>query len=303
MKESQVKNRILEDVIRLTWYILTFGIILISILSRLLPDINYFIDLFSHFQLQYFITLMLLLTLGLLIPQLDKRLLIPVIIYQIVLAIAIFPMKISPAENELITDSDIFFINANYYNNGDDISEYIRSLNINTVAIVETNENIISDLTKTYGEPRSIEGYGGKTCVIFSKEPVFDYLIDQNNFTYPVCTTVLNDTVLVVVHPYPPFGNNNYFAQIDHFNEVSTLLEQIEEDGYNFILMGDFNSTIYSPIFRREFSGIFKQNNYTWSAAFPLALPIDHAMSNISIHVSPSKILSSDHSGLFIDIQ
>lgn len=302
MKESQEKKITLQDMAKLAWLIIVSLIIMISAISIFIPGVHYYIDLFSHFQLQYFTVLLMLLLAGLLIPKMDRKLIIPVVIYEILLASALFPMRMTAAEKDLIARSDIFFINANYYNENADIAEYIVDTDINTIAIVETNEALITNLTKHYGPPISQEGVGSKTCVIFSNEPNIEYPLDQNAYAYPICTTIIDGTVLVVIHPYPPFGNEYYFAQIEHFEQIGDLLDKIRDDGYNFILMGDFNSSIYSPVFRHEFSEFFKQNNYTWSASLPLMLPIDHAMSNMPIEVAPSKTLSSDHAGLFVDI-
>lgn len=299
------KNFSMKNSIKLIWIISTFGIISVSVISRYIGGVWFFIDLFSHFQLQYLIAITVIFMIGVIFKLADFKIFGLIFVFVISQLIIIYPLKFSKASDEQISKSDLFYINANYFNKeGNTISQYIEDKKMETVAIVELNEDLDSKMQDNYGLPVVRSGFNSKTCAIYSNNPTAqEYHINGDTFTYPICTAKIDAFVIVLIHPYPPFGQLYYENQIKYFEEISSLLNNLEAKNEKFILIGDFNSSIYSPIFREKFKDIFKINNYTWKPYFPLMIPIDHAMSNIDIKVAITDKLTSDHAGLFVDFK
>ncbi len=305
MSKMKNKNFDIKNSIKLLWFICTFGIITISVISRYIGGVWFFIDLFSHFQLQYLIAISFLFIIGIILKVTNFKTLGLIFAFVISQLIIIYPMKITQASKEHVSSSDLFYINANYFNNDlETIYEYIQNKDLENVAIVELNETLDLKIQEKYGAPIVTSGYNSKTCAIYSKNQSAEkYNLDEETFTYPICTAKINGFVIILIHPYPPFGKLYYENQIKYFKEISSLLKYFEDKNEKYILIGDFNSSIYSPIFRENFENIFKINNYTWRPYFPLMLPIDHAMSNTDIKVTITDRLTSDHSGLFVDFE
>jgi endonuclease/exonuclease/phosphatase (EEP) superfamily protein YafD len=217
----------------------------------------------------------------------------------IISIILITPFQIAPKP---LQNSDIYFMNTNVYNeNYTEILEYIKKYNPQKVALVEVRIEIIDKIKENYGEPVTYINGGAYSCAIFSREkPIKTEPIQVE--TYPICKAVFEDYTLLVIHPYPPLTHESYSSQKEYFSQIQNELEHLRQNGENFVLVGDFNSTIYSGVFRKYFGEYHNVNHYTWNPKSPLALPIDHGLSNLPIETSKGDKLSSDHTGLFIKL-
>ena len=99
----------------------------------------------------------------------------------------------------------------------------------------------------------------------------------------------------MVVHPLPPMSQELAQQQ----KEVFAFIAQKQKEIPELMVLGDFNSTPFSAVFRRYFmTGSWyssEPNRYTWNVASPLTIPIDHVLSTKALRIEVSPQLNSDH--------
>ena len=67
-----------------------------------------------------------------------------------------------------------------------------------------------------------------------------------------------------------------YSAQTDFFREISERV--MGKTG--FVIVGDFNSTPFSTVFRSYFGKFFDVTAYSWGTRSIFTIPIDHALTD-----------------------
>ncbi|MCX6807548.1 MAG: endonuclease/exonuclease/phosphatase family protein [Patescibacteria group bacterium] len=289
MNDSKI---IVKNIFRLV----CFGLIALSCITLLFGDRLFILDLFSHFQLQYFIALIIFL-----IFALTKKYWLEgfiILIYGIFLFAAFLqPLSFLPSQME---KPDIFFMNTWYNNkNVHDITEAISKAKPNIIALVEINRKLLTQMTVLYGKPKVYHPANDSfSCAIFSKEtPISTQVILVNK--YPVCRADFAKFTMLVIRPHPPFTPSYWHMQKQYFAKVRDLIDEIKMKN-DFIVVGDFNSTYYSKVWRNFFNDYFNGNIYTWNTFRPLTLPLDRVLSNLRLEVRRGPQLSSDHVPLLI---
>lgn len=119
-----------------------------------------------------------------------------------------------------------------WYENKDtqDIVNAVNKVKPKIIAMVEANPQIVSEISEKYDLPRVWHDNFFYSCVIWSEsEPVEARII---KLTYPICYAKFPNFDLFVVHPLPPMTLANRDKQIQHFQELKTLIRK-----KNFILI------------------------------------------------------------------
>ena len=276
--------------------ILTICFVSLPYLVTLFGPWNIYLDMVSHFIVQIAIVGILSVLLTVAVTR--------QLIYLSLLSIVIFPIITElpinfPASS--ISKGDIYYINMNYFNR--DITPIINSLEKSeseTVVITELTSGMSSELKELYNYS-VIHTERAFSCGIFSQEKPLSSII--HHFTYPTCLAEFKSFTIITVHPYPPFNKSQWESQKIYFEEVRKVYNQYQKAGKNPILIGDFNSSNFSPVFKKYFGDIRGANtNYTWSTNSILALPLDHALGNKVESVSVAPLVSSDHAPLIIKL-
>lgn len=287
---------------QIAWYLSVAFILGLMLLLPAIGSIYYFFDLFTHFQGQYFIAMIFLLLLGLLFQIRKIGLSIITLIVILHFAILIHPVQVVPSDLGNMGEADLYYLNALHFNDDtESIEDQVSQVKPEIVAFVEANDQLIDSISQTYGNPADKEGAGALTCVIFSKGEYEDYQLDQDGLIYPVCSIMKERTVILAIHPYPPLSGEFLEQQSKHFKQVKEILDIIQEEGYDFILVGDFNSTFYTRQFREYFGEFHEKNIYSWEADRLWSIPIDHTLSNKDIQTFAAPKTSSDHSAILVD--
>ena len=116
---------------------------------------------------------------------------------------------------------------------------------------------------------------------------------------------------LAVAHPVPPAGPTSSALRNEQLRQLSEILQNFR--GSEIILLGDLNTSPWSPVYRRlEHStglhnaarglGLFP----TWPTAIrPLMIPLDHCLLSsglraVSLHTGPE--VGSDHLPVLVEI-
>lgn len=280
---------------RILLSISAFSIITISFTSLFLSKNLFLIDLFSHYQLQYLTILLIIAIFSLFYKKIFSFIIISIYITSI-FYIYLMPFQIFPSEIQ----GDIFYMNTYYYNFNDEIiiNEILKN-SPEIIFLVEANEKLISKLSKYYGKPVIERNNKFDSFVLFSKINYSNPKINQiDGLNY--ITIKFDKFTLFGIHAYDPLSPNKRKKNIQLIKTIREQINTIDKADEKFIILGDFNNTYFSATFRDYFKEFFHKNIFSWSTNRPWILPIDHALSNFEIEISPTKKLSSDHNGLVI---
>jgi endonuclease/exonuclease/phosphatase (EEP) superfamily protein YafD len=284
--------------------IATYIVSLALFASTFLGQFHWFIDIWSHFIVQ--VSIVGLLS-ALVIYILSRRPIAFLLFLPVISILVIYgPYSFFPAKNSDRSLGEIYYINMNYFNEDTaPIINQIEDIKPKTVAVVEVNSRLVEKLSINFPN-RIIHTQDAASCAIYSKEPFIGEVITDT--IYPICIAEFESYTLIVVHPFPPMSDNLWEKQVEHFAEIRKLIDNsspylINRTGRSNIVIGDFNSTIFSPTYRYQFGKFHKISHYTWNTGSPLSIPIDHAISNsLELKIKMLQKVSSDHNGLSVEV-
>jgi len=118
------------------------------------------------------------------------------------------------------------------------------------------------------------------------------------------------ELTILGTHPLPPIGPQYFQSRNNQFDSVNNLVDQI---GTEMIVMGDFNSTTFSPNFKRllENEQLYDTRSGfgvlpTWNAHWKLfSITLDHAFVTDGIeviHRGVGEPNGSDHLPVILEV-
>lgn len=137
-------------------------------------------------------------------------------------------------------------------------------------------------------------------------------LADYNGPAVIVQINIGNRLVSIVsVHPPPPGGKKNFDHRTEILNQTAAFVNPLPEPK---ILIGDLNTTMWSPYYKRFVGQIGLKNARkgfgvlpSWPTQLPpLFIPIDHCLVSQEIQVTNVRtggLVGSDHLPLVVDLQ
>jgi hypothetical protein len=269
-------------------------------LSPIWGIFSHAIDIVSHFSLQ--ITIVGILSTLLFTWIIKKPIYLSVLSIMILPLIPHLPINMD-YDNDLTGTHEIYYVNMNYLNKDvEDILEQIDSQNAEIVVVIELTPEVQKELSKKFTNS-IFKAKHALSCGIFTNKDFVDsYVLDVE---YPTCVMEFVDYTIITAHPMPPYNNELWRLQQSHFESVRDIFNTQRFNSKSPIIIGDFNSSIYSGVYKKYFGDIKTDStNYTWNIKNPtLSIPIDHALTK-DFHLE-IKLLetTSDHSALLIDIQ
>jgi endonuclease/exonuclease/phosphatase (EEP) superfamily protein YafD len=270
-----------------------------------------FLELFSHFRLQYFVSAFLLTTTFIflrrttwIIVGLGTFLLNAWFVVPWYLAFGV--------ENS--DDSDIKLLHANVLVSNDSSLRFIALVNNESPDIVVMQEatprwmNSIGEIDALYPYKIVEDRDDPFGIALYSKFP-FDSIsvVESEPFGYPevVASAIIGRDRLNIIssHPMPPIGRNNYAARNLQLEGVARLAATTPGP---LILVGDLNISMWAAHYRRfeQQSGLSNARKGfgiepTWPLFLPIAMiPIDHALVSDDIAVTgfdTAADIGSDH--------
>jgi len=220
-------------------------------------------------------------------------------------------------QSEVWDDISIMQLNIYYKNkNVDKVISYIKEIKFPDIVLIqEATQELIDKLEPlkaeypyTYAAPER----GAYGMILFSKIPIaktqrvsFDN--NANNYTLVEFKTPQNNLpfALIELHAFSPAGDYQMNQRKQELEEISTIITQLPSE--HKILIGDLNTTPYSPYFyklqnksglKNAMQGLRIEG--TWPSYFPffLRIPLDHLLVSNKICVLKQVIcpdLGSDH--------
>jgi len=207
----------------------------------------------------------------------------------------------------------------NVWFKNEDVGPLITYINENAstdiILIQEATPDIAQQLAllKT-NYPYSFESpqWGAYGMVLYSKIPFskadrIHFKDESNNYTIFEFKTPKNNIPFTLIehHACSPVGDQSMTQRAHELEEVAKVINEVASE--HKILIGDLNTTPYSPYFvklikdsrlKNSMQGLRTQG--TWPSDFPsfLRIPLDHLLVSHKIHVVSQEVcppLGSDH--------
>jgi endonuclease/exonuclease/phosphatase (EEP) superfamily protein YafD len=296
-------------------------------------SVNLGAEILIHFCMQFFIAALFFLVLYSALKEKKKIIASSLItIYFLsILALSFKAPEISTHKN--FEDITILQFNANYRNeNTEKTILYIKSLDeekSNAPDIVLIQEATVrtkyklNELTKDYPYVIDDAQEGPYGMLIYSKIPIEHAFQQKFDLSWNKYTVLHLKTpkkkmpfVLYELHATSP-AHPAHLAKIEQRkHELNSIAEIISADKIkNVILVGDLNTTPYSPYFRtlEKISGLRNsmRGNYLWGSwpnflPFFMRIPLDHVLVSQKMKITHRTVetdLGSDHMPILTQIR
>ncbi|MCP4358809.1 MAG: hypothetical protein GY796_12390 [Chloroflexi bacterium] len=199
----------------------------------------------------------------------------------------------------------------------DPILELIQSLDPDLILFVETTESWVeqmASLEQTYLYSHLEPRYSGAGLALFSRLPLTKATVWGSfpQFRPAIMAQVLVDgepVTVIAVHPYPPLRHESWRTRNQQLAEVANFVAAQNEP---VIVIGDLNTTPWSPIFRNFLEEAGLQDGRrgfgvkpTWPTHLPfMRIPLDHFLATEEISVQNFSLgpdVGSDHFPVIVD--
>jgi endonuclease/exonuclease/phosphatase (EEP) superfamily protein YafD len=292
------------------------GTLLVSALT-LWDTGQHYVELFSHFRVQY-----LVIALVLLIVLVFRR--APVYVALLLAAVAInasFLMPWYQAAQAAPGGAQLKFVYANLLSTNNEFDPLLQLLDEEQPDLVFLQEfsprwrTATAALNPTYPYQYARVRSDNFGIAMFSRVPIESMShVDSPPFGYPtlIATTRLNEMELTLVssHPMIPVGRRNFAGRNEQIHSLTSLVNAAEGP---VMLLGDLNATVWDRHYRQFESRTGLRNARrgfgilpTWPTFLPIAMiPIDHVLVSEEISVIEARTgprIGSDHLPLIVTV-
>lgn len=294
----------------------TFGFSIVTVFN----DLHRYLELFSHFRLQYLFAALVFVLLFLVLKHYKSAAVMAVIMG--LNAFYVLPWYFA-AENDNRSEylADIKVMHSNVYSENTNYQAFIDLVleeSPDILVIQEVNTGWAAQLQAlekllyyNHVVPQD-DNFG---MAIYSKYP-FDTLQETYWGPYDILGFVVTITVLdqqislLSTHTIPPVSNEGYDSRNAQLYE---LIEAAKQAQNPLIIVGDFNITMWS----KDYEHLLADNNLfnarkgfgllpTWPTQFPFAMiPIDHCLLSSDFTVRNIRVgedIGSDHLPLIVSL-
>ena len=304
--------------VRNSLFIILSSLAIFTLLPTLFPNI-WWIDLMSHFRVQYSIVLFLLFIIFIGFQRKKMPLIIVVLLF-IWNAKQVFPLYISPKlvsenSNKRISILSINLLSSN--TNFQKVLELIKEKDPDILVFMELTpkwEEQLSSIYQLYPYRASevrIDNFGIGMLSKTKMETSVTYF--ENNIKPSIIGNFHHSeepVTIIATHPVPPINSFTFELRNAQLKDLANRRASFSD---NFILIGDLNTSSFSSHFKdllakselkdsRNGFGI----GTTWPADFyPLRTTLDHCLVSKGINVlnqSPQPNIGSDHLPIFVEI-
>ncbi len=300
--------------------IIAAGVVIsISTILGFLGFLYWFLDLFSHFRVQYFIGLSIV-SLLLLIPRNYNKIALCFGLLAIVNLSTILPLYLGRTTNDLNSQISqrILLLNVNtQFGSIAKVSKVIQDYNPDIVVLEEIDDKWVSGLQLLsnlylYSKIQPREDNFGIT--LYSKYPLTQadiiYIGDADiPSIFAEVETNNGKFVILATHPLPPTSKEYSILRNKQLEELPRFIRDAPSP---VLLIGDLNISLWSWHFRKLLreSGLKDSSQGrgvqpTWPSHNPLLLiPIDHCLYSKGIEIIRKEIgpgVGSDHYPVIVD--
>ena len=305
---------------------LIFFLILICInIIALLPITNIYVDILSHFKLQYIIIELVFLVLFVYLSIQNKKFVIFSIVSLMFIGINFYDARVyfgKPPINTSNNSIKLALFNVLTQNdNYNLLTRRITAQNPEVIILQEIDNNWLKNTAQIKKEyPYCIEyprddNFG---IALYSKFPFNQSKVEfWTDYRIPVVTAEIkihNKNIWIYgIHTLPPTGRVYFKMRNEMLEKIETIVKKHQNKGV--IFAGDLNTTVYSVSYKKYIkkSGLAdaqvnaKTIRGTWNAKhIPfLRIPLEHVLLTPDLKSSAFTIGSdfgSDHLPVFVDL-
>ncbi|MGI8936269.1 MAG: endonuclease/exonuclease/phosphatase family protein [Phormidesmis sp.] len=307
--------------------LLALGITTVAMLSSRMSGPLLF-ELLCHFQMQY---LGMVLFLGVVAVWLKRsRLILFTLFCSALLSAQVIPWYFPPAQSDTNSNYRVMSTNLNVANsNATEVIKLTKKERPDLALFMEVNDSMAKQLEvlKTFlpYSSNQLTPYQPGT-VLYSKDPITDLKVrkfDTNNAVNLTAhvQTINRQLLIVAIHPLPPITREFLHSRNKVFGAVSDYIQQQTDP---VLLIGDFNTTMWSPFYRTLAHETGLKNTRKGLGTFPtwpanmsyrptpklniltklFQIPIDQCLASPSLnvvrmHTGPE--IGSDHLPIIVD--
>lgn len=307
--------------------VLYFSIFLLINVIAFLPSLNHITEILSHFKLHYFCISIVFLGIFTYLSFLNKKFIIGILISLILLVanlVELYPYFMRTNDVSFPNNIKIGLFNVLTQNKA--FNKTINEINITNPDVLimqEVDSKWCEELSQikykylySIEEPMEVnEGNFG--IALYSKYPIEDYEIEEwSDYGIPVINALINkDNKLIrifAVHTLPPLKKEYYKAR----NQMFENIKNINTQNTSLIIAGDFNSTAFSPSYKKYIKSKNMNDAQTtkgnifegsWNAYHPafMRITVEHILSSTDLVPLQYKLgnkIYSDHFPVFVEL-
>lgn len=207
--------------------------------------------------------------------------------------------------------------NTNYHK----VLSEIKENNPDIILLQEVNDiwlTAINELKEKYPYHIEKERFDNFRIALYSKIPFKDYQIeDWSEYEVPVIKATISlkekDITIYGIHTLPPVSSEYFSIRNIMFQKMQNI---ILEKQTNLIIAGDFNSTKFSPSYKKYISSTKINDSLdlagninigSWNAYHiaPMRITLEHILSTkdiIPLNYTRGKFIGSDHFPIFVEL-
>lgn len=283
------------------------AVILVHFISLVAGQWAWWIDVWSHFQLQFVVTVAVSLPL---VWWITRNKLIISLVAGYIMIVGFFVISTTHQRTISLSDTrlDLYFQNVLFnlpISVHESLAKAVLAVPANIYAFVEPTPQFVEFFASEIGKPPVVvlvDDIAQNTgCVVFVSDEalvVKEAEVVKSESHDPICLVRFENFDLFVVHPLPPLSQQRFKRQNTHTQVLLDQIKKTEQANRAWVVSGDFNATLYSTRFRNAFGQYIRDHAYTWSVPSFLMIPIDHIFTNqvATVYVLPAH--GSDHRGL-----
>ncbi len=293
------------------------GLILLPLILGFLGRFNWFFDVFSHFRLYYLIALILGCFAALFFKKWIEAGISGVIALLLIFSILKFYQPVERTD-ELSTlkiiSINLLSSNSEYQT----VIDFVMEEEPDVVIFQELSPKWFTELDalkEMYPIQKMIPRMDNFGIGMMSRIPLDR--IEEFDFSTVGVPSLLISTLfegeelsILATHPLPPIWGRYFKARNDQFDSLSSFIETFDNE---ILLIGDLNSTNFSPNFSRLMkNGKLRDSRLgfgllpTWHAGNPLiSVTLDHALVTDGLIVSDRRTgpyIGSDHLPVVVEV-
>jgi len=297
-------------------------LIIVTVLS-FVPIKSFVFECWSHFRAHYFFAAFFGLFCALFLK--NKRLIVIALVLTLINGMEILPWYLPQVPKENIAkqanhslrlmQSNVFWLNSDYQILIDNVKKEQPDVLVLQEFTPQWSENI-SELVTLYPYRMHELREGSFGMGLFSKYPLTDSLVfDEKNFGIVSFQTKLefkkNKINIFAIHPPPPTNGLLYSLRDKEFK---LLKERLTLAKGSKIVIGDFNSSMWSPSYKKLIASSGMRNVRkgfgllpSWPTNLPIGrIPIDHCLVSEELLVKNIQLgldIGSDHYPIIVDLE
>lgn len=278
---------------------------------------QHYVELFSHFRVQYLVVAVVLL----IVFVVRQAPLYAVVVLTAIAINASFLMPWYRAAQAAPGGTQLKFVYANLLSTNDEFGRFLTLIDEEQPDLVFLQEfspqwqSATAALAATYpfqyARPRT-DNFG---IAMFSRVPLDSVShVDSPPFGYPTLIAIARSgeakLTLVSSHPMIPVGRGNFAARNEQIQSLTALVNSADGP---VMLLGDLNATVWDRYYRQFESRTGLRNARrgfgvlpTWPTFLPIAMiPIDHVLVSEEVGVVEARTgprIGSDHLPLIVTI-